>query len=74
MKDVDDAFHVSLAWTLKAPSEELKSKTEEIWGKYEGDVKRVKARTDQVKVKIGNVVTGIELQSLVGERKGLFGV
>jgi len=74
MEDVDNAFHVSLGWTLTTPSEEVRGKAEDVMKMLLDKVEGMEVRTEEVKVKIGNVVTSIELPKLLFERKSLFGV
>jgi len=76
-QDVSDAFHISVAWTLEPPSEELREATKTLVNDAQFDeirglgvkVEAIKA----IKAKIGNVVTHIDLPVNVMEEKGLFG-
>lgn len=73
-QDVSDAFHVSIGWSLTAPSAEMEMRTKTlVEGKGFMEVKEMSAGVAEVKAKVGNVVTGITLPKAVVERKGLFG-
>ncbi|RFU28379.1 hypothetical protein B7463_g7959, partial [Scytalidium lignicola] len=64
--DVSDAFHVSIAWALESPLKEVVERTRRVQGSGEfEDVREgIRVRTEEVKAKIGNVVTSIPLPSL----------
>ncbi|KAH8813168.1 hypothetical protein F5884DRAFT_787621 [Xylogone sp. PMI_703] len=77
MVDVSDAFHVSIAWTLEKPSEEVIERTKEVQesADFEEVRKATKIKTEEIKAKIGNVVTSIGLPSLrASVNGGLFGI
>lgn len=72
--DVSDAFHISIAWTLEPPSLDLLKATESTAKDQFQDVKKMLVKVEEVKAKVGNVVTNICLQNKVLEGKGLFGL
>lgn len=66
----EDAFHVSLAWTLDAISEAERAHTAQLL--ENAGVREWEIHVEGVKVKIGNVVTHVPL-GVPLESKGLFG-
>ncbi|KAG6367880.1 hypothetical protein INS49_002079 [Diaporthe citri] len=80
--DASDAFHVSLAWSFTAPTDDLSQKTAEVFARPEfrdAVLSRISIPVQGVKVKIGNVVTNIALPETAGvsgsrNGKGLFGI
>jgi hypothetical protein len=73
MQDLSDAFHVSIAWTLIQPGEELVTATELVMKDQCTTLKDIKVTTKEIKAKIGNIVTSIPLAKSVAEGKSLFG-
>jgi len=73
MEDVSDAFHVSIAWTLEPPSQDLLETTNALATDRSADLKQFTVAVEEIKAKIGNVVTGICLRRGVSEENGLFG-
>lgn len=77
---VDEAFHVSIAWSFTEPTEEVQERTAAVFARDEfqrGIVDGITIPVDGVKVKIGNVVTNVPLAGrgkASGVRKSLFGV
>lgn len=61
--DRSSCFHVSIAWTLNPPTEEMRKKARE----WKDSVNAFKVQ--DVKAKIGNAVTSIPLQQIKSERK-----
>ena len=59
VRDYSACFHVSLAWSLAAPS---RAEEERVEGLELGAVKGMRVRFDSVKVKIGNHVESIALR------------
>ena len=57
-KDTSSAFHISVAWTLEKPSE---AQQRMIVGEACEQLRGIGIDLDCVKVKIGNVVTGVSL-------------
>jgi hypothetical protein len=73
MQGVSDAFHVSIAWTLEPPSPELLEVTKSMAIEGFEGVKRISFRVEEMKAKVGNVVTSISLLRNVVEGKSLWG-
>lgn len=74
MHDASDAFHISIAWTLEAPSKDMLEATRIVSMNQFEDVKRTVLRVKEIKSKIGNVVTSLPLQKNISEGKGLLGL
>ncbi|TAQ83612.1 hypothetical protein B7494_g8059 [Chlorociboria aeruginascens] len=74
MRDLSNAFHVSVAWTLEAPSQELRELTKKLMDEGLGELTRTKVEVEGIKGKVGNVVTNIPLPRNVMEGKSLFGL
>ncbi|KAF7953590.1 uncharacterized protein EAE97_000989 [Botrytis byssoidea] len=74
MADLSDAFHISIAWTLLPPDQELIEATERLTAKELMKVKQIQVKTEEVKAKIGNVVTNVPLPVGITEGKSLFGL
>lgn len=68
------AFHISIAWTLSPPDQELIEATERLTTNELMRVKQIEIKTEEIKAKIGNVVTNIPLPAGVTEGKNLFGI
>ncbi|KAE9368409.1 hypothetical protein N431DRAFT_381813 [Stipitochalara longipes BDJ] len=73
MEDVSDAFHISIAWTLAAPNEELLEITTTVSTEYTQILDQIQVQIGEIKSKVGNVVTNIPLPKSVLVGKGLFG-
>jgi hypothetical protein len=73
MQDVSEAFHVSIAWTLEKPSFQLLAVTKTVAVDYFKDVKKIAFYVDEVKAKVGNVITNLPLVTNVAEEKSLWG-
>jgi len=73
MQDRSNVFHFSIAWTLEAPDEDLIQVTNELARGQMEEARKIKVKVEDIKVKIGNVITSLHLLSKVGESKGLFG-
>ncbi|THV54392.1 hypothetical protein BGAL_0027g00020 [Botrytis galanthina] len=74
MADLSDAFHISIAWTLLPPDQELIEATERLTANELMKVKQIQIKTEEVKAKIGNVVTNVPLLVGITEGKSLFGL
>ena len=72
VQDVSGAFHISIAWTLHPPTEQLLEITKAV-ADQSSDVYQIQVRVEEVKAKGGNVVTNIPLPQNIREGKGLFG-
>ncbi|KAH8682423.1 U6 snRNA phosphodiesterase Usb1 [Xylariales sp. PMI_506] len=66
--DVESAFHISLAWSFSAPTPELSRVTSEVCSSPAllAGIQEMRVNVDGVKVKIGNVVTHLELRRAGG--------
>lgn len=74
MQDVSDAFHISVAWTLEPPSSEMLNATKAVvLNQFEG-VRKVLIMVEEIKAKVGNVVTSVRLQRNVSEGSSLLSV
>lgn len=73
-EDFSDAFHISIAWTLNAPTQELLELTKTVARDQMTALDGVEVEIKEIKSKVGNVVTGIPLPRTVSVGKGLFGV
>jgi hypothetical protein len=72
MEDVSDSFHISIAWTLTSPNEELLKLTRTVTTDYVEKLDRIQVQIREIKSKVGNVVTSIPLPNSVIVSKGLF--
>lgn len=66
-EDYGDAFHVSIAWSLTAPEDM------EVESGGLGEVENVDIEVEEMKVKIGNVITTLELGKGEVRRGGIYG-
>jgi len=73
LQDVSDAFHISIAWTLTAPNDELLKLTRTVFADYTKKLDQVRVQIGEIKSKVGNVVTNIPLPRSVLVGQGLFG-
>lgn len=73
MEDISNSFHISIAWTLGPPSAGLLESTKAIAAEHIQEITQVELRIEEVKSKVGNVVTSIPLPKSVLMGKGLFG-
>jgi hypothetical protein len=74
MDDISDAFHISIAWTLSSPSQGLLELTESTTVDYRKEISRIQVKIEEIKSKVGNLVTNIPLPETVSVGKGLFGI
>lgn len=58
---IDDKFHVSIAWTLTPPDQAMLDLTQEIAKPRIQEVEKLHIDVGGIKVKIGNIVTRVEL-------------
>lgn len=72
MKDVSDAFHISIAWTLTEPDLELQELTKAMVMDHMKDLSQIQVKIEEIKSKVGNLVTNISLPRTVSVGKGLF--
>ncbi|TVY83516.1 U6 snRNA phosphodiesterase [Lachnellula suecica] len=73
LQDVSDAFHISIAWTLGSPSQELLHSTESTSTDCFKDFAQARVNINEIKAKVGNAITSMPLQTNIQEAKGLFG-
>lgn len=68
------AFHFSIAWTLEQPGPELIESTNSLQLEHFDDVKNITVKVEEIKAKVGNVVSSMSLPSGLTTRKALFGM
>lgn len=63
-RQLGEAFHVSIAWSFAEPDDELERATRQVFGEpaTERRLREVQVPVEGVKVKIGNVITHVELR------------
>ncbi|CAG8958941.1 hypothetical protein HYFRA_00012938 [Hymenoscyphus fraxineus] len=74
MQDLSSAFHISIAWTLESPSQELKKVTGALVENHFKEMSSMEVDISEIKVKVGNVVTSLGLRTNAMEGSGLFGM
>lgn len=74
IEDLSPAFHISIAWTLTTPSPELLESTKSVKQDHLNKLKQISVVVDEIKAKVGNVVTNMPLPKSVSLGEGLFGV
>lgn len=74
MQEVSDAFHVSFAWSLEQPNDAMLDATKSVSVKEFEDATKALISVEEIKVKVGNVVTKVPLARNVSERIGLLGL
>lgn len=74
MEDFSAAFHISIAWTLTAPSLELLELTKSATHDQLKEIKQILVAVGEIKAKVGNIVTNMPLPKSVSLSKSLFGV
>lgn len=74
MEDLSAAFHISIAWTLTAPSPELLELTQSVKKDHLKEIKQILVVIEAIKAKVGNIVTNIPLSKSVSLGTSLFGV
>jgi hypothetical protein len=73
-EDFSTAFHISIGWALEQPTIEAVDLMKTILDdQILESIKKMTIKVDNVKVKIGNVVTSVALPLKAVEGKGLFG-
>jgi hypothetical protein len=74
LEDFTSSFHVSIGWALEQPAVEAVDLMKTILDhQILGSIKKITIKVDNVKVKIGNVVTSVALPLKAVEGKALFG-
>ncbi len=75
MDDVSSAFHISIGWTLRPPSLGLVDLTKTMaMGHIMNELNQICVKIEEIKSKVGNVVTSIPIPKNISVEKGLFGV
>lgn len=74
MEDRSDAFHFSIAWSLKAPSAEIEAFTQKVFEDCQKQIGKIEVKVNELKNKVGNVVHGIDLARKGSESSSLFGL
>jgi hypothetical protein len=74
IRDISDAFHFSIAWTLAKPNSELLLSTQELAKMHFDKIKAIQVKVSEIKAKVGNVISSVPLPTDVVVRRGLFGV
>lgn len=74
--DRSEAFHVSLAWSLEPPPEELRdlAAVEEVGELMEREIAPMTVKFGVVKVKVGNAIHTIDIAPRRKEEKGILGL
>jgi U6 snRNA phosphodiesterase len=72
LQDVSAAFHISIAWTLGSPSQDLVTLTKSIGTNHFKDVSQTRVNIQEIKAKVGNIVTNMPLHTNIQEAKELF--
>ncbi|TVY19212.1 U6 snRNA phosphodiesterase, partial [Lachnellula arida] len=72
LQDVSEAFHISIAWTLGSPSEDLLALTKSVATDDFQDVAQTRVNIQEIKAKVGNAVTNMPLHTNIQEATGLF--
>jgi hypothetical protein len=73
LEDASDAFHISIAWALTVPSEEVENVTTSLFQSHFDQLTQIHVHISELKAKVGNSVTSIALRTNVTEGMGLFG-
>ena len=74
MQDASDAFHISIAWALEPPSNQMLDATRSVAMDQFEEVKKALLKVEGIKAKVGNVVTSIRLHRTVVEGESMFGL
>lgn len=72
VQDLSTAFHISIAWTLESPTPELKQLTRSLVEDNFKEISSMEINISEIKAKVGNVVTNLQLRTKALEGKGLF--
>ncbi len=73
VSDVSDAYHISIAWVLNSPSVDLLQATELQSKENLDGLRQIRIGVEEIKSKVGNIVTSIPLRKIVLEGRSLFG-
>lgn len=74
LQDVSEAFHISIAWTLGSPSQEILALTESIAKDHLKRFEQTQVNVNEIKAKVGNVVSNMALPTNIQEPKSMFSV
>jgi len=72
LQDVSGAFHISIAWTLGSPDQHLLALTKSITTNHFKDAAQTRVNIQEIKAKVGNIVTNMPLRTNIQETDGLF--
>lgn len=72
MHDRSEAFHISIAWTLKPPNQKLIEITRAIASERLEAIQGISVEVKDLKSKIGNIATSIPLHKSVAESTSMF--
>ncbi|CAL3972435.1 unnamed protein product [Diplocarpon coronariae] len=61
MQDATAAFHISLAWTLGKPSQELLELTKTVTENHLNEIQQFQVQIEEIKCKVGNNVSSMSL-------------
>lgn len=74
LEDFSKAFHFSIAWTLKVPTEDLLQVTSSISRESEAALASISVNVGEIKNKVGNVVHKLDLVTKEVGGGNLFGL
>lgn len=74
MEDFSVAFHISIAWSLTSPSLELLAATNSTRDAHLSEINKISVLVDEIKAKVGNIVTSMPLPKSVALSGSLFGL
>ena len=74
VQDCSQAFHFSIAWTLKEPTSDMRLATTKITAKFNSVLEGISISVGEVKNKVGNVVHNLKLNNREIEGASLFGL
>ncbi|KAK0118157.1 poly(U)-specific 3'-to-5' RNA exonuclease [Cadophora gregata] len=69
MQDATDALHISLAWTLQSPSQELLELTDHVAKDHLDLLQKIEVSIAEIKCKVGNIVTSMPLPRHASEHE-----
>lgn len=72
LQDFSNSFHVSVAWTLEAPTCDVLEFTKTITNGNTKDINKLYAKFENLKIKMGNTLISIPLPITMLESKGSY--